>query len=62
MCNASLTQCYLEIELANFGLETLLSSYGVTDFVLTSRGGLALLPAVQSPAKNKSLTAGCLST
>ena len=29
MCNASLTRCYLEIELVNFGLETLLSSYGV---------------------------------
>ena len=29
MCNVSLTQCCLEIELVNFGSETLLSSYGV---------------------------------
>ena len=56
MCNASLTQCYLEIELVNFGLETSLSSYGVIC------SPWRLLPAVQSPAKNKSLTTGCLST
>ena len=54
MCNASLTQCYLEIELVNFGLETLLSSYGVIC------SPWRLLPAVQSPAKSKSLTTGLL--
>ena len=56
MCNASLTQCYLEIELMNFGLETLLLSYGMIC------SPWQLLPAVQSPAKNKSLTTGWLST
>ena len=56
ICNASLTQCYLEIELVNFGLEALLLSYGVIC------SPWRLLPAVQSPAKNKSVTTGCLST
>ena len=53
MCNASLMQCYLEIELVNFGLETLLS-------MICSPW--RLFPAVQSPAKDKSLITGCLST
>ena len=55
-CNASLTQYYLEIKLVNFGSVALLSSYGV---ICSPR---RLLPAIQSPAKNKSLTTGCLST
>ena len=55
-CNASLTQYYLEMKLVNFGLIALLSSYGM---ICSPR---RLLPAIQSPAKNKSLTAGCLST
>ena len=49
-----LTQCYLEIE------------FWIRDFLLSSYGVICspwrLLPAVQSPAKNKSLTTGCLST
>ena len=56
MCNASLTQYYLEMKLVNFGLVALLLSYGV---ICSSR---RLLPAIQSPAKNKFFTAGCLST
>ena len=51
-------QCKLSamLSLVNFGLETLLSSYGVIC------SPWQLLPAVQSPAKNKSFTTGCLST
>ena len=55
-CNASLTQYYLEIKLVNFESVALLSSYGM---ICSPR---RLLPAIQSPVKNKSLTAGCLST
>ena len=55
-CNASLTQYHLEIKLVNFGLVALLSSYGMIC------SPWRMLPAVQTPAKNKSLTAGCLST
>ena len=51
--NASLTQYYLETKLVDFGL---LLSYGMIS------SAWQLLPAIQSPAKNKSLTAGCLST
>ena len=46
-CNA---QCYLEIKLVNFGLVALLSSYGM---ICSPQ---QLFPAIQSPAKNKSLT------
>ena len=57
-CNASLTQYCLEMKLVNFGLVhvALLSNYGM---IYSPRW---LLPAIQSSAKNKSLTAGCLST
>ena len=55
-CNASLTQYYLEMKLVNFGLVALLLSYGM---IYSPR---RLLPAIQSSAKNKSLTASCLST
>ena len=55
-CNASLTQYYLEIKLVNFGLVALLSSYGVI-----CCSPWRLLPAIQSQAKNKSPTTGCLS-
>ena len=55
-CIASLTQYYFEMKSVNFGLVALLSSYGM---ICSPR---RLLPAIQSPAKNKSLTAGCLST
>ena len=55
-CNASLTQYYLEMKLVNFGLVALLSSYGM---ICSPR---QLLPAIQSPAKNKIPTTGCLST
>ena len=54
-CNASLTQYYLEMKSVNFGLVALLSSYGI---IFSPR---RLLPAIQSLAKNKFLTAGCLS-
>ena len=55
-CNASLTQYYLEMRLVDFGLVALLSIHGM---ICSPRW---LLPAIQSPAKNKSLTPGCLST
>ena len=55
-CNASLMQYYLKIELVNFWLGALLSSYGI---ICLPR---LLLPAIQSLAKNKSPTTGCLST
>ena len=55
-CNASLIQHYLEMKLVDFGLVALLWSYGV---ICSPRW---LLPAIQSPAKNKSPTTGCLST
>ena len=54
-CNASLTH-YLEMKLVDFGLVSLLLSYGM---ICSPQ---RLLPAIQSPVKNKSLTSGCLST
>ena len=55
-CNASLTQYYLEMKLVNFGLVALLLSYGMI------YSPWRQLPAIQSSAKSKSHTAGCLST
>ena len=55
-CNTSLMQYYFKIELVNFWLGALLSSYGM---ICLPR---LLLPAIQSPEKNKSPTTGCLST
>ena len=55
-CNASLTQYYLEMKLVNFGLVALMSSYGM---ICSPRWQL---PAIQSPAKDKFPTTGCLST
>ena len=55
-CNTNLMQYYLEMELVNFGLVALLSSYGM---ICSPQW---LLPVIQSPTKYKSPTAGCLST
>ena len=49
-------QYYVEIELVNFGLEALMLSYGMI------YSPWKLLLAIQSPAKKKSLTTGCLLT
>ena len=54
MCNASLSQCYLEMKLVDFGIVALLLSYGV---IYSPRW---LLPAIQSSASNKIPTTGYL--
>ena len=53
------TQCYLEMKLVDFGLVAFIVELHVYGVIRSPR---RWLPAIQSPAKNKLPTAGCLST